>query len=337
MNRQFFLSIIVAAFALAPDMASAQAYCELRDPTRSIRSLFPKSTNYQSVVRTIDKASRKRINSLIPLKDGLHFNELGQHTLYTVYQKKRPVGFVHVRAEQSRWGLIEVAWAISLDLKIIDFRFQRCRNPRKRALQKDENKAFLKKKSLKELRALLTKEDESLKSSKNTVPGAEQLSAALVRCAIKTLVTTAVSWRSEVVESSLRARVFSAFPKKAESFELVNKALSATAVKELQAAGLTEENSSVLRKRLVAYKIKEKSGQVFAILIRAKVDCSGSARTLWLALDKSGTVLHLDGPRVESPKALKALVGLSLKDLSGAKTSLKKSVWELVIIGRALF
>ena len=337
MNRQFFLSVIVAAFALAPDMASAQAYCELRDPTRSIRSLFPKSSNYQSVVRTIDKASRKRINSLIPLKDGLHFNELGQHTLYTVYQKKRPVGFVHVRAEQSRWGLIEVAWAISLDLKIIDFRFQRCRNPRKRALQKDENKAFLKQKSLKELRALLTKEDESLKSSKNIVPGAEQLSAALVRCAIKTLVTTAVSWRSEVVESSLRARVFSVFPKRAESFESVNKALSATAVKELQAAALTEESSSVLRKRLVAYKIKEKNGQVFAILIRAKIDHSGSARTLWLALDKSGTVLHLDGPRLESPKALTALVGLSLKDLSGAKTPLKKSVWELVIIGRALF
>lgn len=337
MKRQFLLSIVVVALALAPNAASAQAYCELRDPTRSIRSLFPKSTNYQSVVRTIDKASRKRINSLIPLKDGLHFNELGQHTLYTVYQKKRPVGFVHVRAEQSRWGLIEVAWAISLDLKIIDFRFQRCRNPRKRALQKEENKAFLKLKSLKELRALLTKEDESLKSSKNIVPGAEQLSAALVRCAIKTLVTTAVSWRSEVVESSLRARIFSAFPKKAESFELVERALSVTAVKELRAAALTEESSPVLRKRLVAYKIKEKSGQVFAILLRAKIDRAGSTKTLWMAVDKAGTVLHVDGPRFENSKALNTLVGLSLKDLTGAKTPLKKIAWELVIIGRALF
>ena len=119
-----FLSLLV--FVLGTARPAAAQYCALRDPVRAINELYPGST-FSSSVRTINEQIRKRVSARLPqLK--LHFDELGQHTLYKVFKEGVPVGFVHVRSERTRYGLTEIAWALDLSLRIQDFRFQRCRS-----------------------------------------------------------------------------------------------------------------------------------------------------------------------------------------------------------------
>ena len=44
---------------------------------------------------------------------------------------------IYVRSEESEWGLIEIAWYLTLDLRIHGFKFQRCRNRYRTVLQQE--------------------------------------------------------------------------------------------------------------------------------------------------------------------------------------------------------
>ena len=87
--------------ALRADELAAQrseAFCALRDPDREIRLLSPEYERHISLVRTITRASRAKLLDEVPFP--IHFDELGQHTLYVVLSNKREVlGYVHVRSE----------------------------------------------------------------------------------------------------------------------------------------------------------------------------------------------------------------------------------------------
>ena len=110
-----------------------QAFCSLRDPNREIFSLFPEADTYRSVARVVNDKKRIEMEKRLPFE--LHFSELGQHTLYLVQSKDKNIGLVHMRSEASKWGLIEVAWALDLDLNIRDFIFVRCRDRNRLAFE----------------------------------------------------------------------------------------------------------------------------------------------------------------------------------------------------------
>jgi hypothetical protein len=75
------------------------AYCSLRDPVAAIQKLYPESNRYRSLVRLIDQEIRAEISREMPFT--LHFNELGQHTLFLALADEKPVGFVHARKKHS--------------------------------------------------------------------------------------------------------------------------------------------------------------------------------------------------------------------------------------------
>ena len=77
------LSLLLLCFA--PREATSQsfeAFCALRDPGREIRLLAPDYESFRSLVRTITTESRAKILKEVPFS--MHFDELGQHTLYEV-------------------------------------------------------------------------------------------------------------------------------------------------------------------------------------------------------------------------------------------------------------
>ena len=133
------------------------------------------------------------------LKFTIHRAELGLHTLYAVFDeegsKKRHIGYIHVRSEEGEWGLIEITWALSPDLKVLDFIFQRCRDEGKAEVQSSQFKEVLRGKESKVLRTLLAEDGSSFKiKNKEVSDEAQGLAYRLVRSALKTIAVTRAVW-----------------------------------------------------------------------------------------------------------------------------------------------
>lgn len=193
------LLILVLLMLIFPSgNVNAIAYCSLRDPVAQIAQLYPQKTNQLSIVKTVDDNIRSQVKIALPSND-LHFSELGRHTLYIAMLGKKTLGYVHVRSEQSDWGLVEIVWAIDKDLRISDFVFQRCRSPKKKIAQQSEFKSMFIGKNYHELKELLSADGVTAKYNvlKNA-PNAAELANVILRCALKTLLLTEILWGEEL-------------------------------------------------------------------------------------------------------------------------------------------
>jgi len=182
------------------DNVEAVAYCSLRDPVAQIEQLFPQKTNQLAIVKTVGEDTRALVKIALPSND-LHFNELGRHTLYIAMLGKEPLGYVHVRSEQSDWGLVEIVWAIDKDLRITNFVFQRCRSPKKKIAQSSSFKDMFIGKNYQELKELLSYDGITAKQSVlENAQEAPELANVVLRCALKTLLLTEMLWGEELVK-----------------------------------------------------------------------------------------------------------------------------------------
>ena len=210
-SKQVLLIIGLLTFS---SFAQAQAFCALRDPKTGINDLYPEADNYRSIVRTVDTAAKQTVEERLP-PETLHFSELGRHTLYVALKEQSPVGFVHVRSEESRWGLVEIAWALDMNLRIVDFRFQRCRSSQKKHLEDESFRAQLKGKSYSDLKDLLQPGTSLLAPGALAIPeGAEELAQVLILCALKTTLVTELTWEDDIQQLRAEgeaANVFDSF------------------------------------------------------------------------------------------------------------------------------
>ena len=193
MLRQWSLGVLLVA---APMLCNAIAFCDLRDPTHQIYELFPQANSYRSLVETVDSNVKEDVGAQLPFT--LHNRELGKHTLYVALQDGQPLGLVHVRSEASDWGLIEIVWSFDLELRVKDFRFQRCREAGCQALQADQFKQHLRGKNLEELRAELGEQADSGTALPDIAPDNQNLARAVIRSALKTLLVTQLVWGDQV-------------------------------------------------------------------------------------------------------------------------------------------
>jgi len=180
------------------DNVTAQAYCSLRDPTAQIAKLYPQKTNQLSIVKEVNSDTRSLVKMALP-KNDLHFSELGRHTLYVALQGKTPLGYIHVRSEQSKWGLVEIVWAVDKNLKITDFAFQRCRSPEKQIINNENFKAMFIGKDYKQLKTLLSNDGITANQFLlDKAESAQELASVVLRCALKTLLLTEIIWGEEL-------------------------------------------------------------------------------------------------------------------------------------------
>jgi hypothetical protein len=191
------LGILLLTAVASP--VGAQAFCALRDPAEQIYAVYPAATSYRSVVRTVDTQTRNAVSSMLPFT--VHSRELGQHTLYVAQGGRQSLGLVHVRSESSDWGIIEIAWAIDLDLHLRDFRFQRCRGSGCASVDTEQMRSLLRGKDLAALRAMLTADGEALRTPAGveTEPG-RRLATTVVRSALKTLAVTQLVWSADLTQ-----------------------------------------------------------------------------------------------------------------------------------------
>jgi hypothetical protein len=185
--------LLTAAVLLGPERGEAQAFCALRDPVSQIYSFFEQAHGYRSVVRTIEDEVFREVSDRLGF--GLHRSELGRHTVYVAMGANDPLGLVHVRSERSRWGLVEVAWALDPELRVIDFAIQRCRSSLCSRVGDESFRSLVRGRDLAELADLLADGGRDLDPELHAVPErARSLAAAVIRNGLKTIVVTEVAW-----------------------------------------------------------------------------------------------------------------------------------------------
>lgn len=187
---------LVCTVLLLPAGAYAIAFCDLRDPTHQIYELYPEATGYRSLVETVDRDVKKEVGEQLMFT--IHNRELGKHTLYVALRDESPIGLVHVRSEASGWGLVEIVWSIDLELRIQDFRFQRCRETGCAAVR-DVLAEKLAGKALGELHEVF---GGDAGTSPEDVAGIanrdRRLAQSVIRSALKTLLITEMVWGDQV-------------------------------------------------------------------------------------------------------------------------------------------
>jgi len=190
--------VFVVSLSLTNISIFADAYCSLRDPVAQIKQLYPNRTNQLSIVKEINNNARLQVRANLPNND-LHFGELGRHTLYVALENNETLGYIHVRSEQSKWGLVEIIWAIDKNYHITDFAFQRCRSPKKKLLDNQQFKNMFIGKDLNQLKQYLSADgltaNKTLLSKASSSP---ELANVILRCALKTLLLTKLVWHNEL-------------------------------------------------------------------------------------------------------------------------------------------
>ncbi|HIF07922.1 MAG TPA: hypothetical protein EYQ64_13520, partial [Gemmatimonadetes bacterium] len=189
--RWFFTAALAfGGLTYVPVTAAAQtmAFCALRDPVIQIYELFPEAEGYRSLVRTIGEDTQRLVVDALPF--GLHFNELGFHTVYQAIGDSGPIGLVHARSEVGPWGLVEVVWAFDADMSIRGFRFQRLRGTVSREELERELAPVLGGLDQRALEGLVARREDL----PVLTPEATEVVDLLVRSALKAIAVTRAGW-----------------------------------------------------------------------------------------------------------------------------------------------
>jgi len=94
--------------------------CDLNDPDRDVKRLFPGSTGFKTIYVSIDRKGGQPMLQRIEKRLGDSFHGLYEtidvpYTLYEIYRGKEKIGYIHGVNQKGQYGGIQVF--LSLDLK----------------------------------------------------------------------------------------------------------------------------------------------------------------------------------------------------------------------------
>jgi hypothetical protein len=195
-------------FGLLLGLLPAQSGSGRASADAMIYHAFPEADSYRRIVRDVDQKARKEIERQLPFK--VHFDELGAHTLFVAFRGRRPVGLLYLRHEEAEWGLTEIAWALTLDLHVLGFQFQRGRSLH---MQQLESSGFQKQLVGVNLAELTERIAGPVSIDSQHVPeGAADLARLVMRSGAKALLVTDTVWRDEIVKLQDLGMGYDAFP-----------------------------------------------------------------------------------------------------------------------------
>jgi hypothetical protein len=131
-KMSFFMAI--TAFLLIMRAGSGPAWgavgCDLNDPDRDVKRLFPGATEFKTTTLEIQKVGGQRLLTKIQerLRDKLHGLYEGvdePYTIYVIYANKKKIGYIHGVNQKGRYGGIQIFLALDLDQRIKSFYIQK--------------------------------------------------------------------------------------------------------------------------------------------------------------------------------------------------------------------
>ena len=120
-----FLVLAVLALPLR-----AAVGCDLNDPDRDVKRLFPESTGYKTLYVSIAKSGGEALLKKIEARLGDAFKGLYEtidvpYTMYQVFKGTDLIGYIHGVNQKGRYGGIQVFLALDLEGVIRAFYFQK--------------------------------------------------------------------------------------------------------------------------------------------------------------------------------------------------------------------
>lgn len=315
--------------------ALAQAFCALRDPITSIYGFFPEADSHRSIVKVVGNSTRTAIGERLPME--LHFNELGKHTVYAAMNKGKPVGIVHARSEGDLWGLTEIVWALDLDLRVVDFSFQRCRHPARRELEESQFAQHIQGKSFDELRKLLTTDGTQLRSEEPVAPAtAVNLALTVIRSGLKTIVVTDSVWGDELRLLRQQQLLHQHFDTPVMLSEIAAPYLP-TAISDV-ATQLSAEETGIVREQLTMRRVHDRQNNTLGYYFSGPWQ-SGPTRThLQWILTRDGEVLDVATQNTEVDAVVRnstrQLIGFKALDAASCANALELGAFELGLLAR---
>lgn len=104
--------------------------CDLNDPDRDVKRLFPESTGYKTLYVSIDRQGGEVLLKKIEARLGDTFKGLYEtidvpYTMYQVFKGKELIGFIHGVNQKGQYGGIQVFLALEPRGVIRGFYFQK--------------------------------------------------------------------------------------------------------------------------------------------------------------------------------------------------------------------
>ena len=126
------LGALVLTILLGPAASSLDAAvgCDLNDPDRDVKRLFPGSTGYKTLYVSISKKGGDDLLKKIEARLGDKFTGLFEtadvpYTMYQVYKGPDLIGFIHGVNQKGTYGGLQVFLALDLKGVIKAFYFQK--------------------------------------------------------------------------------------------------------------------------------------------------------------------------------------------------------------------
>ena len=115
---------------LSANFVFAAVGCDLNDPDRDVKRLFPESTTYKTVYFSIKEKGGDKLLEKIEERLGDKFHGLYEtadvpYTLYEIYNKTKKIGYIHGVNQKGKYGGLQVFLSLDLEGNITNFYFQK--------------------------------------------------------------------------------------------------------------------------------------------------------------------------------------------------------------------
>ncbi|HPT71077.1 MAG TPA: hypothetical protein PLE74_02215 [Candidatus Cloacimonadota bacterium] len=113
---------------------SAAVGCDLNDPDRDVKKLFPDNTGYKTLYVSIAQKGGTPLLTKIEQRLGDKFQGLYEtadvpYTMYQIYKGKELIGYIHGVNQKGKYGGIQVFLALDKDGVIKSFYIQKITSP----------------------------------------------------------------------------------------------------------------------------------------------------------------------------------------------------------------
>ena len=124
------IASLAVLFQVFESGASAAVGCDLNDPDRDVKRLFPGSTGYKTEYLSVDRIGGKTLLKEIEDRLGDSFQGIYEtidvpYTVYTIYKGKEIAGYIHGINQKGLYGGLQVFLVYDTKGTVINFYFQK--------------------------------------------------------------------------------------------------------------------------------------------------------------------------------------------------------------------
>jgi len=136
--RKIVFCGVLAYLAVSPLLAAVG--CDLNDPDRDVKRLFPESTGYKTLYVSIAQKGGEALLRQVEARLGDRFQGLYEtvdvpYTMYQVFRGKELIGYIHGVNQKGQYGGIQVFLALDLEGTIRAFYFQKLSSQHAKSLR----------------------------------------------------------------------------------------------------------------------------------------------------------------------------------------------------------